>query len=126
MAKLIAEWLKGQSLQEAPIVKFFGNNPISSLGLSINLDMRDTAYTIANEGRRLIECDRVSVATLRGGKAKVVAISGQDTIENRSNIVTALNALATRVIEAVNHFGMTVPPKIFLRKSKRRLKSMST
>ena len=32
------------------------------------LDPRATAYTIANEGRRLIECDRVSVAIKRGGK----------------------------------------------------------
>ncbi|MFN9943638.1 MAG: hemolysin D, partial [bacterium] len=31
---------------------------------------------------------------------KVIAISGQDTIENRSNIVSALNRLATRVVAA--------------------------
>nr|MCU0717670.1 efflux RND transporter periplasmic adaptor subunit [Pirellula sp.] len=57
-------------------------------------------YTIANEGRRLIECDRVSVAVLKGGKAKVVAISGQDSIESRSNIVQSLNNLATRVVKS--------------------------
>ena len=28
----------------------------------------ETAYTIANEGRRLIECDRVSVAIRKGKK----------------------------------------------------------
>ncbi len=39
--------------------------------------IKDTAYTIVNEGRRLIECDRVSVAMLKGTKAKVVAISGK-------------------------------------------------
>ncbi|MFM8397549.1 MAG: hemolysin D, partial [Pirellula sp.] len=65
-----------------------------------NLDLKDTAFTIANEGRRLIDCDRVSVAILKGGKAKVVAISGQDSIENRSNNVQALNNLATRVIKS--------------------------
>ena len=33
------------------------------------LDPRATAYTIANEGRRLIECDRVSVALNKGASA---------------------------------------------------------
>ena len=65
-----------------------------------NLDLNDTAYTIVNEGRRLIECDRVSVAMLKGGKLKVIAISGQDSIENRSNIVQSLNALATKVVRS--------------------------
>ena len=30
------------------------------------LDLRQTAYSIANDGRRLIGCDRVSVAIQRG------------------------------------------------------------
>ena len=33
-----------------------------------SLDPREAAYTIANEGRRLIECDRVSVAIRKGKK----------------------------------------------------------
>lgn len=65
-----------------------------------NLDLRDTAFTIANEGRQLIGCDRVSLAIMKGRSCKVQAISGQDTIENRSNIVTSLNKLATRVVRA--------------------------
>ena len=43
------------------------------------LDVRETAYTIANEGRRLIGCDRVSVAIKHGGKCRIEAVSGQDT-----------------------------------------------
>ena len=35
-------------------------------GVHASLDPRETAYTIANEGRRLIECDRVSVAIRTG------------------------------------------------------------
>ena len=54
--------------------------------------MRETAYTIVNEGRRLIGCDRVSVAIKRGRTCKVEAISGQDTIESRSNVVTRSRA----------------------------------
>jgi len=62
------------------------------------LDPRSTAYTIANEGRRLIECDRVTVAVKRGGKARIESISGQETFDRRSNTVTLLDKLASVVI----------------------------
>ncbi|MGW8258320.1 MAG: GAF domain-containing protein, partial [Thermoguttaceae bacterium] len=46
-----------------------------------SLDPRGTAYTIANEGRRLIECDRLSVAIRRGKRCKIEAVSGQDVFD---------------------------------------------
>ncbi|MCA9238479.1 MAG: HlyD family efflux transporter periplasmic adaptor subunit, partial [Planctomycetales bacterium] len=58
------------------------------------LDSRETAYTIANEGRRLIGCDRVTVVLRKGGSYVVEAISGQDTFDNRSNQVRLLRDLA--------------------------------
>ena len=73
-----------------------------------NLDVRQTAYTIANEGRRLIGCDRVSVAVQHGGKCPIEAISGQDTFDKRSNVVAMLGRLAaavTRTGEAVWYTG---------------------
>lgn len=62
-----------------------------------SLDPRETAYTIANEGRRLIECDRVSVAIRRGRKCVIEAVSGQDTFDKRSNTISLLSRLATAV-----------------------------
>ncbi|MDZ4659648.1 MAG: biotin/lipoyl-binding protein [Bythopirellula sp.] len=61
------------------------------------LDSRETAYTIANEGRRLIGCDRVTVVLRQGSKYQVSAISGQDTFDKRSNVVRLLRNLATTV-----------------------------
>lgn len=61
------------------------------------LDVREAAYTIANEGRRLIGCDRVSVAITRGNRTTVEAVSGQDTFDKRSNEITLLNRLARAV-----------------------------
>ena len=75
-----------------------------------SLDPRTTAYTIANEGRRLIECDRVSVAIRKGKKCKIEAISGQDLFDKRSNTVRLLGKLATAVVatgEAVWYTGET-------------------
>lgn len=101
MAGLIGEWLKGHTLQRVSDRQLMWQKADHFARLvHDNLDLRDTAYTIANEGRQLIGCDRVSVATKKGSKCKVVAISGQDSIENRSNIVTALNILSSRVVAA--------------------------
>ncbi len=61
------------------------------------LNSRETAYTIANEGRRLVGCDRVTVVLRKGTKYDVSAISGQDTFDKRSNVVRLLRKLATVV-----------------------------
>jgi multidrug efflux pump subunit AcrA (membrane-fusion protein) len=61
------------------------------------LNSRETAYTIANEGRRLIGCDRVTIALRQGTKYQVSAISGQDTFDKRSNVVRLLRRLAAVV-----------------------------
>lgn len=63
-----------------------------------SLDPKAAAYTIANEGRRLIECDRVSVALQRGRKCVVEAVSGQDLFDKRSNLVRLMGDLATSVV----------------------------
>jgi multidrug efflux pump subunit AcrA (membrane-fusion protein) len=65
-----------------------------------SLDVPLTTYTIANEGRRLIECDRVSIALRYGGKCRVVAVSGQDVVDKRATTVRLLGKLATAVVKA--------------------------
>jgi multidrug resistance efflux pump len=65
-----------------------------------SLDPREAAYTIANEGRRLIECDRVSVAIRKGRKCFIEAISGQDLFDKRSNTVRLLGRLASAVVDS--------------------------
>lgn len=62
-----------------------------------SLNSRETAYTIANEGRRLVGCDRVTVALKKGSKYQIAAISGQDTFDKRSNVVRMLRKLASVV-----------------------------
>lgn len=63
-----------------------------------SLDPRLTAFIIANEARRLIECDRVSVALRRGLRCPIEAISGQDVVNKRSNTVQRLGDLARVVV----------------------------
>jgi multidrug efflux pump subunit AcrA (membrane-fusion protein) len=65
-----------------------------------SLDPRTTAYTVANEGRRLIQCDRLTVAIRRRGRCQVEAISGQEVFDRRANTVRLLEQLATTVTAA--------------------------
>ncbi len=62
------------------------------------LNPTEAAYLIVNEGRRLLEADRVSIA-IRQPKTTVVAISGADVVEKRSNLVQLMKALFDSVIE---------------------------
>ena len=62
-----------------------------------SLDANRTAYAIASEGRRLIDCDRLSVATAVGRRCEVVAVSGVDSVNRRSNVIRAADRLATAV-----------------------------
>ncbi len=82
-----------------------------------SLDLREVCYTVANEARRLIGTDRVSVALRKGRVCKVEAVSGQDTVEPRSNIVVAINELSSKVAavgEPLWYDGDTddLPPQI--------------
>jgi multidrug efflux pump subunit AcrA (membrane-fusion protein) len=63
------------------------------------LNTGDTVYAIANEGRRLIDCDRVSVALMQGSRCVVKTVSGLDSIERRSEQVKTLGKLATAVVK---------------------------
>jgi hypothetical protein len=63
-----------------------------------SLNPMEVGYAVANEGRRLVDCDRVSVALRRGKKARVEAISGADVVEKRSNLVRLMATLFDKVL----------------------------
>jgi hypothetical protein len=64
-----------------------------------SLDPTRVAYQVANEGRRLIGCDRLSVATVDGKKSKIEAVSGSDVVEKRSNLIVLMRALVDSVLK---------------------------
>jgi hypothetical protein len=118
MGELAGEWLKTQQLRQfTDRHSLWAQADQFSRQVHESLDLRETAYAVANEGRRLIGCDRVSVGIMRGRKCIVDAVSGQDALENRSNIVNLLGQLATRVVatgEPLWYEGSTddLPPQI--------------
>jgi multidrug efflux pump subunit AcrA (membrane-fusion protein) len=62
-----------------------------------HLNLAETAYTVANEGRRVIGCDRLSVLVARGRRCRLVATSGVSRIERRSGAARRLERLAELV-----------------------------
>jgi hypothetical protein len=82
------------------------------------LNPTEVAYLIANEGRRLVETDRVSVALKQGFHPQVLAISGADVVEKRSNLVQLMRALFESVMdwgEKLVYAGTkddALPPKV--------------
>ncbi len=62
-----------------------------------SLNPTEVAYLVANEGRRLIECDRVNIALRVGQRVVIEAISGADVVEKRSNLVQLLRKLVDEV-----------------------------
>jgi hypothetical protein len=88
------------------------------------LDPQRIATAIANDGRQLIGCDRLSVALRHGSKYRLVAVSGLESIDRRSVVVRHTQELIRRVAktneafwyfdteEAESRSGKTLPPQI--------------
>ncbi|HVA50316.1 MAG TPA: biotin/lipoyl-binding protein [Pirellulales bacterium] len=101
MCELASDYLKNRQLRHFTDRQTLWNQLENfSRVAHTSLDPRETSYTIANEGRRLIECDRVSVAIRHGRKCKIEAVSGQDTFDKRSNVIALLNKLTSAVVMA--------------------------
>ena len=62
------------------------------------LDLDQIAASIANDGRHLIGCDRVTVAVRKGSQFPIHAVSGLDSIDRRSNVLRAAKDLIRRVV----------------------------
>jgi hypothetical protein len=118
MCELAADWFKNRKLgQLTDKHSLWAQGDEFSRAVHETLDLRETCYTIVNEGRRMLGVDSVSVAIKRAGKCEVEAVSGQDTVDTRSNVMTMLGKLASRVVasgEPLWYLGSTedMPPQI--------------
>lgn len=82
-------------------------------------DLMRTAMAMANEGRRLLHCDRLSVLLATPRRARLLAVSGVDRVERRSRAAQALERLATMALQLDEpiHYTDTAdgdPPAAFL------------
>lgn len=118
MCELAAGWMKTRRLRQITQQhSLWQQVDTFSQTIHESLDRRETAYAIANDGQRILGCDRVSVATRVGREFRLEAFSGQDTFDARSSMVTLLQTLVRRVVasgEGLLYTGGTadLPPQI--------------
>jgi hypothetical protein len=83
-----------------------------------SLNPTEVAYVVANEGRRLIGCDRITVGVRHGRKVTIEAVSGADVVEKASTHIRRMRDLFNAVIqwgEKLTYRGDrddTLPPKV--------------
>jgi multidrug efflux pump subunit AcrA (membrane-fusion protein) len=101
MCELMADYLRSRQLRQFTDRQTLWNQ-LESFTRAVHgsLEPTEASFTIVNEARRLIGCDRVSVALRKGKKCYINAVSGQDILDKRSNTVLLLNRLTTAVVAA--------------------------
>ncbi len=62
-----------------------------------SIELTPTAYAVANEGRRVIGCDRLSVLAAVGRRSRLLATSGASRVERRSGAARRMEELAELV-----------------------------
>jgi multidrug efflux pump subunit AcrA (membrane-fusion protein) len=60
------------------------------------VDLAGTAHNLANEGRELIGCDRLSVLVRRGAEYRIAAVSGQEEVNRRAGAARTLESLTAQ------------------------------
>ena len=87
-----------------------------AINVNSSMDYKKTASMIANEMRRVLDCDRVSVSLRQGGRFRLFSVSGQPSVNRRSNLVTSMEHLVGRVLKTGKPFWYpteeAVPPQI--------------
>ncbi|MBM3999124.1 MAG: efflux RND transporter periplasmic adaptor subunit [Planctomycetes bacterium] len=82
-----------------------------------HLDPKSAAISIANEGRSLIGCDRLTVAIRKRGRIRIAGMSGVESIEGRSTMIHHLERLTALVTATRRPFwlrlnGERPPPQV--------------
>ena len=102
LCDLAGQYLKNRQMRQMMSQqRLWTQLELFSQAIHSSLDLKETAYSVANEGKRLVGCDRLSVALKMGGRAMVEAVSGQEVVEQRANLIREL----TRLCKAVIHSG---------------------
>lgn len=69
-----------------------------------SLKPKHVASVAVNDGRLLLKCDRLTVITKKGRKLTVQAVSGQDTVHHRANLIRSMIRLTKKVLPSKQTF----------------------
>ena len=91
----------GQNRSTGSLERLFAQMDAFNKQIHGTLSPTEVAYHVANEGRRIVECDRLCVGVRHGKYVTVEAVSGADTVEKASTHVRRMKEL----FDAVLKFG---------------------
>ena len=74
------------------------------LSLQRSLDLNEVANVAVNDGRVLFEVDRVSLALVQGRRVTIKAVSGQESVHPRGNLIRSMRRLTQLAITAGEPF----------------------
>jgi multidrug efflux pump subunit AcrA (membrane-fusion protein) len=118
LCDLAAQYLKNRQMRQMVSQQKLWNQ-LEGFAHQIHssLDLKEACYAVANDGKRLVGCDRLSVVLKIGGRTMVEAVSGQEIVEQRANLVREMTRLGKAVIhsgEDLVYTGSTdgFPPEI--------------
>jgi hypothetical protein len=118
LCDLAAQYLKNRQLRQVMSQQRLWNQLEGfTHAVHSSLDLKETAYSVANEGKRLVGVDRLSVVLKLSGRTLVEAISGQEIVEQRANLVREMTRLAKAAIASGDDLVYTgsiegFPPEI--------------
>jgi len=89
-----------------------------ALAVHGSLSASATAIAVANEGRRLLGADRLTVCAINRGSARALATSGVDVLDRRALLVAALEALGAAAAATEDDLDLPteqeLPPQLAL------------
>lgn len=118
MAEIASDYHKARRLRQLDERQTLWNRLDQFLtNVHQSLEVQETCYNLSNEGRRLIECDRLSIATAKGSRLQVASTSGLEMVQRRADQVKLMEKLATAVCRAKKPLYYTgnsdnLPPQI--------------
>lgn len=101
LCDLAIKYLKNRQVRQIMSQQqMWGQLEAYSHAIHSSLDLKETAYAVVNDGKRLVGCDRLSVVMKLSGRTAVEAVSGQEVVEQRSNLVRDLTRLCKAVMQS--------------------------
>ncbi len=111
LANLASKYLKNRQMRQlVSQQQLWSQLEGFSQGIHKSLDLKETCFAVSNSGKQLIGADRLSVALKINRRTMVEAVSGQEVVEQRSNLVRELTHLCKLVIrsgEDLHYTGST-------------------
>ena len=88
-----------QPAQVETATRFWERFEQFALAMQRAVGIKETSTVAVNDGRLLLRADRLSLAVRRGKKTSITAISAQESVNARANLVRSMASLADAAME---------------------------